>query len=110
MLFEKCVQSICACFFNILYSRRNEYIVVKKICSFLYGVLLGIGFYEMVIVDLDFTEYSASLMGLFICLLLGFGLAFSSQLRCIALLSIPIFGGRAGRGILKVMCWICVNK
>lgn len=53
--------------------------------------------------DLNFTVYAAFMVEGIICLMLGLGIAFSSQIRCIALLSIPAFCGKAGRGVLKAL-------
>lgn len=88
---------------KLLFSRKREYKSLKIIFGFLYGLLLGLGFYELILVDLNFTENAAFLVGGIICLMLGFGIAFSSQIRCISLLSIPAFSGKAGRGVLKAL-------
>ncbi|RZC37622.1 DC STAMP domain containing protein, partial [Asbolus verrucosus] len=80
---------------------KNDHRILKKIFSFLFGVLLGVGFYHLILVDLNFTEGASLLMGAVMCLLLGFGNAFSSQIRCITLLTLPSFGGKVGRGVIK---------
>lgn len=89
--------------YRLLFSRKNEYKALKITFGFIYGLLLGLGFYELILVDLNFTENAALLVGGIICLMLGFGIAFSSQIRCISLLAIPSFCGKAGRGILKAL-------
>lgn len=91
------------CCHKLFLSRKSEYKAPKIIFGFLYGLLLGLGFYELILVDLDFTENAAFLVGGLICLMLGFGIAFSSQIRCISMLAIPAFGGKAGRGVLKAL-------
>lgn len=93
----------CPCCYKLLFSRKSEYKPLKIIFGFLYGLLLGLGFYELILVDLNFTENAAFIVGGTICLMLGLGIAFSSQIRCIALLSIPAFSGKAGRGVLKAL-------
>lgn len=91
------------CIHNLFYSGKNEYKTPKRIVGFLYGMLLGLAFYELILVDLNFTENAAYFVTLLICLMLGFGIAFSSQIRCISLLAIPNFGGRSGRSVLKAL-------
>lgn len=93
----------CPCCYHLMFSRKNEYKSLKITFGFLYGLLLGLGFYELILVDLNFTENAAFLVGGIICLMLGLGIAFSSQIRCISMLSIPAFGGKAGRGVLKAL-------
>lgn len=93
----------CSPFRRLLFSRKQEYRTLKIIFGFIYGLLLGLGFYELILVDLNFTENAAFLVGGIICVMLGFGIAFSSQIRCISLLSIPSFCGKAGRGVLKAL-------
>lgn len=88
---------------RLLFSRKSQYKSLKIFFGFLYGLLLGLGFYELILVDLNFTENAAFLVGGVICLMLAFGIAFSSQIRCISLLSMPAFGGKAGRGVLKAL-------
>lgn len=107
---DKCLESCfnliskaCPFCHHLLFSRKNEYRPLKIIFGFLYGVLLGFGFYELILVDLNFTEDAAFIVGGIICLMLGLGIALSSQIRCISLLSIPAFCGKAGRGVLKAL-------
>jgi hypothetical protein len=80
---------------------QEEHRVLKKIFSFFFGVLLGVGFYYLILIDLNFTEGASIVMGIVICLMLGLGNAFSSQIRCITLLTLPSFGGKVGRGVIK---------
>ncbi|XP_022909836.1 protein sneaky [Onthophagus taurus] len=91
------------CIHKLFQSEKDEHVALKRVCGFIYGVLLGLGFYELILVDLNFTENAAYLVGGVICLMLGFGIAFSSQIRCISLLSIPNFVGRSGRSVLKAL-------
>ncbi|GJQ87850.1 hypothetical protein Trydic_g1122 [Trypoxylus dichotomus] len=93
----------CKLTHNLFYSGKREHRTLKRTAGFLYGLLLGLAFYELILVDLNFTEHAAYFVSLFIGLLLGFGIASSSQIRCISLLSIPNFGGRSGRSVLKAL-------
>lgn len=100
---ENCLIKCCPPLYYILCSRNNEHKVLKRISGFVYGLLLGLGFYELIIVDLNFTQDAAYIVGGILCLMLAFGIAFSSQIRCISLLAIPSFSGKAGRGVLKAL-------
>lgn len=88
-------------FLYTLIFKEDKYRCLKKFFNFVFGVLLGVGFYYLILVDLDFTEGASLIGGFVLCLLLGFGNAFSSQIRCISSLTIPIFGGKVGRGVIK---------
>ncbi|EFA10523.1 protein sneaky [Tribolium castaneum] len=86
--------------YKVIFSQK-EHTVLKKLFSFFFGVLLGIGFYFLILIDLNFTAGASTTMALAMCLLLGLGNAFSSQIRCITLLTLPSFGGKVGRGVIK---------
>ncbi|KAF5307692.1 hypothetical protein FQR65_LT06747 [Abscondita terminalis] len=90
-------------FMHKLCYEDDYYVELKKILGFVYGLLLGLAFHELILVDLNFTENAAFLVTVIISLMLAFGIAFSIQIRCITLLSIPMFAGRAGRGVLKTL-------
>ncbi|XP_069686085.1 protein sneaky [Periplaneta americana] len=100
---EKVTKYTCPILYCLIYSRENEYRILKAVAGFLYGCLLGIAFYELILVDLEFTEYTCLILGLSICFVLGLGNAVSIQIRCISLLTVPSFCGRAGRGVLKAV-------
>ncbi|XP_018335515.1 E3 ubiquitin-protein ligase DCST1 [Agrilus planipennis] len=87
----------------LLFSDENEHKALKIVCKFVFGLLLGIAFYEMIIVDLSFPPTISFSVGALASLLLAFGFAFSLQIRCITLLTFPTFGGKAGRGVLKAL-------
>lgn len=93
----------CPPLYYILCTEKNEYKVLKIIIGFLCGIILGLAFYELILVDLNFTENAAFIVGGIICLLLAFGIAFSSQIRCITLLSFPSLAGKAGRGKYRIL-------
>lgn len=101
-IFEKSIK-YCPPLYHVLYSRKGEYRKQKIFMGFFYGLFLGLAFYELIIVDLNFTENVALIVGGTIALMLACGIASSSQIRCIALLAIPSFGGKAGRGVLKAL-------
>ncbi|KAK5645220.1 hypothetical protein RI129_006520 [Pyrocoelia pectoralis] len=88
---------------NFIRSSKNKYVPKKRAAGFICGLMLGLAFYELILVDLNFTENAAFIVGGIITLMLSTGIALSSQIRCITLLSFPTFSGRAGRGVLKAM-------
>lgn len=100
---ERSLRKYFPCIYYLLISKKNEHKKLKITIGFIYGLLLGLGFYELILVDLNFTEFAAFAVGGVICLMLGFGIAFSSQIRCISMLAIPSFSGKAGRGVLKAL-------
>lgn len=100
---EDKIKRFCPCIYSIFLSKKNEHKHIKRFVGFIYGLLLGLGFYELILVDLNFTENIAFIAGGTICLMLAFGIAFSSQIRCISMLALPSFGGKAGRGVLKAL-------
>ncbi|KAK4875676.1 hypothetical protein RN001_012098 [Aquatica leii] len=88
---------------KLCYGDDDYYVELKRALGFVYGLLLGLAFYELILVDLNFVGNVSLLAGSVISLMLAFGIAFSSQIRCITMLSLPMFGGRAGRGVLKTV-------
>lgn len=99
---RKCLY-LSPCIRILLFSEENRHGKIKCIFSFIFGALLGALFYELIIIDLDFTEYLGLLIGLVISFSLAVSLAISRQIRCIALLSFPTIGGHAGRGVLMAL-------
>lgn len=98
-----CLRRCCPPLYYSMCTRSDQHKVIKRIFGFFYGLLLGLLFYEMILVDLNFTQNIAYYVGGTLSLMLGFGIAFSSQIRCISLLSLPTFCGKAGRGVLKTL-------
>ncbi|KAF7271176.1 hypothetical protein GWI33_015914 [Rhynchophorus ferrugineus] len=89
--------------YKLFFTEENQHVVLKKIFGFVFGFLLGLIFYRYIISDLSFTDEVAFYLTLTICLLLGFGNAFSSQVRCITFLTFPNIGGKVGRSVLKAL-------
>ncbi|CAH1156015.1 unnamed protein product [Phaedon cochleariae] len=91
-------------YLNYLFcTAKNEHVKLKRFTGFFYGITLGIAFNKFILVDLNFTPEAGLLVATVICLMLGFGIAFSSQIRCITCLSFPCFGGKVGRSVLKAL-------
>lgn len=97
-----CINKLCPCFWKVCFGREDENKVSRTICSFLYGLLLGLLFYELILMDLDIPPLYTVIIGTVIAGMISVGIAVSRQIRCIALLSFPTLGGRAGRSMLRV--------
>ncbi|XP_060528323.1 protein sneaky [Cylas formicarius] len=89
--------------YRLFCTPEKENRILKCVTGLISGFLLGIIFYRYVLSELSFTEEIAFGLSLSICVLLACGIAFSTQVRCITLLTFPIFGGKVGRGILKAL-------
>ncbi|KAL1514090.1 hypothetical protein ABEB36_003409 [Hypothenemus hampei] len=88
---------------RLFFTSSNQHTTLKGIFGFLYGFVLGLIFHRYVLSELGFTEDILFWLTVSICFILGIGLAVSSQIRCITLLSFPSFGGRVGRSVLKAL-------
>ncbi|XP_073996960.1 ubiquitin protein ligase sneaky isoform X2 [Rhodnius prolixus] len=88
---------------RLLFSARDQYRVLKGIVGFFYGISLGYAFYNLVITQLDIQPVSTYILGTLTAVLLGFGCAVSSQLRCTVLLTFPNFGSKTGRSTLRAL-------
>ncbi|KAJ9586230.1 hypothetical protein L9F63_020139, partial [Diploptera punctata] len=89
----------CVC--PLLYSRPDEYRILKLFAGFFYGIILGLALYELILVDLSFTPLTCYVLGGSLCLIISIGTAVSMQARCISLLAVFSFCGKAGQGVLK---------
>lgn len=99
-LFETKLKRSSHTLHNVIYSKKKNP-CLKALFSFIFGVILGIGFYYLILVDLNFAEGASFCMGVLMCLFLGIGNASSAQIRCITLLTLPTFSGKIGRGVIK---------
>ncbi|CAH1987297.1 unnamed protein product [Acanthoscelides obtectus] len=93
----------CPLLFSLFCTEKQSHKKLKIIVGFVYGILLGIAFYNFILIDLNFTEEVGFIVGSTVCLMLGFGIASSSQIRCIISLTYPTIGGKVGRGVLKAV-------
>ncbi|XP_037067964.1 protein sneaky-like [Pollicipes pollicipes] len=98
--FNFCCNIFCPCFYAVLYSGPDEYVVVKKTFSFFFGCALGVGVYFAAF-DNHFEEFARLLMGSTFTLVCGVGFTASTQFRCMASLCVPEFCGNSGRTVLR---------
>uniref|UniRef100_A0A182N7W5 Dendritic cell-specific transmembrane protein-like domain-containing protein n=1 Tax=Anopheles dirus TaxID=7168 RepID=A0A182N7W5_9DIPT len=83
--------------------KRNDLLLPRVILLALYGLLVGALFYRLVLVNLDLPDAVLFYLGLAVALALGFGCAFSTQVRCVCALCWMGFFGKAGRNLLKTV-------
>ncbi|KAK9310033.1 hypothetical protein QLX08_000508 [Tetragonisca angustula] len=75
----------------------------RAFIGFLLGFFLGVLLYECIIIDLQFDPYTSVCLGGIVITMLSIGCAVSIQVRCICILTIPAFFGRAGRSMLRAL-------
>ncbi|XP_046493019.1 protein sneaky [Neodiprion pinetum] len=100
---SKVYLTVCPTLYGVCYDPPGQHKKSRAAIGFLLGVTLGVLFYELVIVDLEFSPYTTLALGAVVIVMLAVGCASSIQVRCISLLTIPVFCGRAGRSVLKAM-------
>nr|XP_018899691.1 PREDICTED: DC-STAMP domain-containing protein 1 [Bemisia tabaci] len=88
---------------EVVNSDENEHRVAKKFSAFIFGLLIGLLLYEIIVVDLQFDALTAYVLGASISLILAFGNAISSQIRCMTLLSLPSFCGGSGQSVVQAL-------
>ncbi|KAG5889823.1 hypothetical protein JTB14_023149 [Gonioctena quinquepunctata] len=89
--------------YQLFCTGKTEHVKLKRFFGFSYGIVLGIIFYQFILVDLSFSHEAGLIVGAVICLMLALGITFSSQIRCITCLTFPNFGGKVGRSVLKAI-------
>ncbi|XP_065320592.1 protein sneaky-like [Gordionus sp. m RMFG-2023] len=98
-----CICSPCSFCKRVLTSLPNEYKVIKQLLGFPFGISLGIGFHYLVVENLKLEDSSKYLLSGIICLSLGFGYALSVQVRCMAILLVPVLFTKAGRSVISAV-------
>ncbi|KAL6265156.1 hypothetical protein P5V15_005242 [Pogonomyrmex californicus] len=93
----------CPTLFHICYDPIGTHRKARAFIGFLFGFVAGVLLYEGIIVDLQFDTYTSIFLGAFLVVVLSIGCASSIQIRCICLLTIPTFLGRAGRIVLRAL-------
>ncbi|XP_043271509.1 protein sneaky-like [Venturia canescens] len=89
--------------FHLCYDPIGTHKKARAVVGFFLGLFLGIVFYVGIILDLEFDRYTSLALGAIVIVLLSIGCASSIQVRCVCLLMIPAFFGRAGRSVLKAL-------
>ncbi|XP_076439279.1 E3 ubiquitin-protein ligase DCST1-like [Babylonia areolata] len=91
---------------RILKSDPSEHRGVKMVLGFPIGLIIAGALYLTVIQPLDLDPDVRNLAGSLMAVALGLGYAFSVQVRCIVLLVLPIFFGKAGRSFVGAFALI----
>ncbi|XP_026320810.1 E3 ubiquitin-protein ligase DCST1 [Hyposmocoma kahamanoa] len=105
----RCVRYILYKILSCLFSPLSllSYLFTRKCfskpCGFLGGFLLGTLYYYCLLTKIPFPPYVHYCLMMTIGLLLGIGNTMCRQLRCICLLTIPMYCGKPGRGVLKAL-------
>ncbi|XP_076749463.1 protein sneaky [Xylocopa sonorina] len=89
--------------FHICYDPIGTHKKSRAFIGFLLGFFLAVLLYESIIVDLRFDPYTTVCLGGILITMLSIGCALSIQVRCISILTIPSFFGRAGRSMLRAL-------
>ncbi|XP_068620626.1 protein sneaky-like [Battus philenor] len=76
---------------------------LKTPLFFLGGFALGQLYYIYFLKDIELPCNIVKTVSLFISIILGIGNASSVQMRCISLLTLPMYCGKPGRGVLKAV-------
>lgn len=93
---------------NLIFE-TEKHIFLKKLVLFVYGVLIGCLLYGLIILPIKFVPRKVFFYtGAVAVTLLGFGCAISSQIRCISILILLGFCGKAGRSVLRTIIFTFV--
>ncbi|KOC61897.1 DC-STAMP domain-containing protein 1 [Habropoda laboriosa] len=93
----------CPSLFRICYDPIGAHRKTRAFVGFFLGFFMGVIFYEYIIVDLQFDPYVTACLGGVVIIMLSIGCASSIQVRCVCILTIPAFFGRAGRSMLRAL-------
>ncbi|XP_068987148.1 protein sneaky [Bombus flavifrons] len=89
--------------FRICFDPIGTHKKSRAFIGFLLGFFMAVLLYECIIVDLQFDAYTSVSLGGILIMMLSIGCALSIQVRCISILTIPAFFGRAGRSMLRAL-------
>ncbi|XP_066589961.1 protein sneaky [Prorops nasuta] len=101
--FLKSYLKSCPKLYHVCYDPFGTHKKSRAFFGFLLGLSLSLILYEAIIVDLKFDQYTTLAVSGILIIMLSVGCAASIQVRCICLLTIPAFCGRAGRGVLRAL-------
>ncbi|XP_047536538.1 protein sneaky [Vanessa atalanta] len=97
------VRIYCPPLYFIIFSEYKEKRILKVLLGFIAGFCLGQLYFNLFLKDIPFLNDAGFILGLVISIILGVSIAVSVQVRCISLLLLPMYCGKAGRGILKAI-------
>ncbi|XP_015123497.1 protein sneaky [Diachasma alloeum] len=89
--------------YHVCFDPIGTHTKARTVIGFFLGLTLGVLFYVTIILDLAFDPYTTLGLGLIVIVMLSAGCASSIQVRCVCVLTIPAFFGRAGRSMLKAL-------
>lgn len=91
---------------TVLKSEPGQYSLLKACFAFPAGLLISAGLFLVVIQPMDLDPDTQRLVGAVSGLVLSLGFAVSLQVRCMTLLVLPTFFGRAGRASISAFAII----
>ncbi|KAL0870021.1 hypothetical protein ABMA27_006197 [Loxostege sticticalis] len=84
-------------------AQRPRQRCLRRCLAFAGGFLLGQIYYAYLLKKIPFPDHISVTLSLAISFLLGIGNVVCTQLRCISLLTVPMYCGKPGRGVLKAV-------
>ncbi|XP_021204373.1 protein sneaky [Bombyx mori] len=88
---------------KVIFSKPNEYKILKHILSFFSGFVVGQVYYVYLLKNCFFNETLGLAFALMLSTVIGICCATSCQVRCVLLLCVPMYCGKVGRGVLKAI-------
>ncbi|XP_060569051.1 E3 ubiquitin-protein ligase DCST1-like [Ruditapes philippinarum] len=87
-------------------SEPEQYHTWKMFIGFPFGAILGYGLYRLVILPMDLGEDTRQLLGAVLVFGISAGFSLSVHFRCVCLLLVPTFMGKAGRSYLGAFAMV----
>ncbi|XP_053401543.1 E3 ubiquitin-protein ligase DCST1-like isoform X2 [Mercenaria mercenaria] len=81
-------------------SEPDKYRTWKMFLGFPFGAVLGYGLYRMIVLPMALTEETRNVLGAMLVFGISAGYSLSVYFRCVCILLIPTFMGKAGRSYL----------
>lgn len=101
-IFFKCIKRFPS-LKNLIYDSETHYFL-RKLVLFIFGILVGWMLYGLVLLPITLIPQKLLIyFGAVSVTLLGLGCAFSIQVRCISILILLGFCGKAGRSVLRTI-------
>ncbi|XP_059059041.1 protein sneaky-like [Achroia grisella] len=97
-----CLHIFCRPIHKIISEIRDKQ-CIRHTLSFIGGFMLAQFYYLYMLKRIPLPYYFEICLSLLISVLLGIGNTISTQLRCISLLTFPMYCGKPGRGVLKAI-------
>ncbi|XP_046970372.1 protein sneaky [Vanessa cardui] len=97
------IRIYCPLLHLIIFSEYHEKRILKVLLGFIVGFCVGQLYFNLFLKDIPFLNDVGFILGIIVSVILGVSIAVSVQVRCISFLLLPMYCGKAGRGILKAI-------